>query len=120
MSIELVFKSWEDSFHMGKLHPKMRPILTYVINHAWTRYGIRLVVTSIYREDGGVHQYFRGADLVPEDRAVEAMEKIREDTNKEWDYGKAGIQVIPPVRHGTAPHLHLQARDATERRTHDA
>ena len=75
-----------------------------------------MVITSTFRDDGGVHGLMRGCDLVPEDRDVETMEKIRKDTNKEWDYGKKNLQVIPPVRHGTAPHLHCQCRNSTRRR----
>jgi len=119
LSISLVFKNWEDSFHMGELHENLRPILTFLINLAWTRYGRRLEVTSNLRKDGGIHSYFRAIDLVPEDRDVEIMEKLREAVNQEWDYGKPGLQVIPAVRHGTGPHLHVQCRSESHRREHD-
>ena len=119
MSIELVFKNWEDCFHMGSLHPKLRSIVTFVVNRAHTHYGRRMVVTSTFRDEGGVHgtrPNLRGIDLVPEDRDIEIMEKLRADTNEAWDYGKDPIEVCPPVRHGSAPHCHLQARNETKRR----
>lgn len=114
-----MFKNWEDSFHMGRLHPKLRLIVTYMVNRAYTHYGRRMEVTSTFRDDGGVHgtrPKLRGIDLVPEDRDIEIMEKLRVDTNKAWDYGKEPFEVVPPIRHGTAKHLHLQARKETHRK----
>jgi len=114
--MEIIFKNWEDCFYMDKLHSKLRPIVSYLVNLAHTRHGIRLEITSTFRADGGVHSLMRGIDLVPENRDVEVMETLRGEINREWDYGKAGLQVVPPVRHGTAPHIHLQARNETVRR----
>ena len=115
--MKIIFKDWEDCFDMGDLHPKMRPVLEFVMNQA-DQLGVSLVITSVKRDDG-VHKALRGLDLVPEDRDIEVMEKIREKTNDRWDYGKSPYSVVPPIRHGTAPHIHLQVRSETVERPSD-
>ena len=117
---EIIFKDWRTAFEFDSLDKKLKQIVAYAITTAADMGIARLVVTSIQRDDGGVHSTHpvRGIDLVPEDRDVTSMETIRSAVNDEWDYGKqnSSIEVCPPVRHGTAPHVHLQCRDETTRR----
>lgn len=113
MSKEIIFKDWTDCFDMGELHPTIRPILELAVELA----GQRLVITSVKRKTG-VHGLLRALDVVPEDRDIEVMKKIRTGINKRWDYGRKPYQVVPKVRHGTAPHVHIQCRDQTRRRNH--
>jgi len=105
---QIIFKTWTDCFDMGSLHPMIRPILEFAVELV----GQRLVITSVRRQSG-VHGLLRAVDVVPEDRDIEVMEKIRTEINKRWEYGKKPYQVVPKVRHGTAPHVHIQVRDDT-------
>jgi len=110
-------KDFNDAYFLSSLHPKLKEILNFVI-YEWSKEESGdLEITSVYREDGGVHGTapIRGIDLVPVDRNIEKMELIRKFVNDTFDYGKEGIFVCPPVRHGTAPHCHLQSRDETRR-----
>ena len=112
--MELIFKELLDCFDMGELHPRLRPIIVFVANEA-DKIGCRLVVTSVKREDG-IHKLLRAVDLVPEDRDIEVMKKLRLRINRAWDYGKEPYEVVPNIRHGTAPHLHLQVRNETTKK----
>ena len=115
--IGLNFKNFDDAFHVHNLHDKLQQVLVYFLkdaSEAWP--DTTWVVTSVYRKDGGVHQYYRGIDLVPESRQEEIMRMMRLRINETFDYGKEGIEVCPDIHHGTAPHNHLQARDSTQRK----
>jgi hypothetical protein len=114
MPISIKFKTFADAYDLNDLHPKLKEILNFVIYEADKREW-ELEITSVYRASGGVHSLFRGVDLVPVDRDVGKMEWIRDKVNENFDYGKEGLEVCPPVRHGTAPHCHLQSRDETRR-----
>jgi len=111
----LHFKYFTDAYFMGKLHPKLKEIFNFIVHKA-EKEGWELEVTSTYRETGGVHQLYRGIDVVTVDRDTDKMERMRAWVNEEYDYGKDGIEVCPPIRHGSAPHCHLQSRDETTRR----
>jgi len=118
MPISIKFKTFIDAYYLNDLHPKLKEILNFVVYEAG-QLDWELEITSVYRASGGVHGLFRGVDLVPIDRDVGKMELIRDKVNENFDYGKEGFEVCPPVRHGSAPHNHLQARDET-RRTENA
>ncbi|KKM97244.1 hypothetical protein LCGC14_1170070 [marine sediment metagenome] len=80
---------------------------------------IDLVITEVWRNDkSSTHYYNRALDVVPANRDIALMEKMRTYINAAWDYGKGEYQVVPPVRHGTAPHIHIQtaSNDRTHRR----
>lgn len=119
--IGLDFKDVNHVFHIHKLHATLQKVLTFLLHEthkAWPE--TTWVVTSVYREDGGVHNYYRGIDLVPQDRDTKKMEIARESINNHFDYGKGKLEVCPPIRHGTAKHCHLQVCDATIRKSEDA
>ena len=96
----------------------LQKILNFAIHEASKR-GWGLEVTSVYRDDGGVHSTapIRGIDVVPKDRSEKKMEWLREIVNSTFDYGKGKLQVCPDIDHGTSPHNHLQARNETTRRS---
>lgn len=116
---DIIFKDWRTAFEFDRLDKKLKQIVAFTVQKA-AEMGARLVVTEIARDDGGVHSTHpcRGIDLVPEDRDLQTMNNIRDEINSEWNYGKenSSLEVCPPVRHGTAPHIHLQCRDETSRR----
>jgi len=112
--IGIRFKYFDDAYFLKSLHPKLKEIFNFVVYEA-DKKGFEVEVTSVYRSTGGVHSLFRGIDLVPVDRDVEKMEWIRGIANDNFDYGKEGFEVCPPIRHGTGKHNHLQSRDETTR-----
>jgi len=114
MPIGIRFKYFTDAYHLESLHPKLKEVFNFVV-YETDKKGWELEVTSTFRSTGGVHSLYRGLDLVPIDRSIKKMEWIRKLVNDTFDYGKEGIWVCPPVRHGSAPHCHLQTRDETRR-----
>jgi hypothetical protein len=106
----LLYKDPDMQRQMSMLHPDLKQIVLWMIHEAWDKYKEFLVVTSVYRKDGGVHQYYRGIDfgmLVYGD-----TEKLREATNKKFPYDKMrpNLDTIPKTDHGNAPHLHAQCK----------
>lgn len=110
-------KDHQDVFDFAKLHLKLKEVLFFAVDAAGDL-GFQLEVTSICRDDGGVHATdpVRGIDVVPTDRAVYKMDQLRTAVNETWNYGKGDFEVCPEVRHGTAPHCHLQVRDQTTKK----
>jgi len=108
----LSFKNFTDAYDLSSLHPKLKKILNFVI-HETGKKGWELEITSVFRDDGGVHEYYRGVDVVPVDRDESKMEWIRVKVNSTFDYCKGEIEVCPDIHHGTAPHCHLQSWDKT-------
>jgi len=115
--VRIGFKSHLDIFDIGELHPVLVRVLEYTIDAA-EEMNVELEITSVARGGGGVHSTrpIRGLDLVPLDRDVLRMQDLRAAINRTWDYGKENFEVCPEVRHGTAPHCHLQVRNETKRR----
>ncbi len=114
MPIGICFKYFDDAYHLRDLHPKLKEVFNFVV-HACHKKGWGLIITSTFRATGGVHSLYRGIDVVPTDRDTEKMEWIRTLVNDTFDYGKEGFEVCPPIRHGSAPHVHLQSRNETRR-----
>jgi hypothetical protein len=115
--IGLNFKDVNHVFHVHRLHLKLQEVFTFFLHEAdklWPE--TTWVVTSVFRNDGGVHNHYRGIDLVPEDRDLDKMKTMEDRVNAAFDYGKEGLKVCPDIHHGTAPHNHLQARDSTRRK----
>jgi len=114
--MKLSFKNYRDIYYLKDLHPILTDVLDFCIEYAHNELDVSLEVTSIWRPGSGVHTLYRGIDIVPVDRSVTKMEKIRAAVNNAYDYGKDEFEICPPVRHGTKPHNHLQVRDETKRR----
>lgn len=115
---KLIFKDSADAFVFGRLMDNkiMREILIDLLKWMDEK-DEDAEITAIWRDDpGSTHYYFRALDLVPATREVAMMEEMRTFLNDTWDYGKGNIQVVPGVRHGTAPHIHIQVRGETHKR----
>ena len=115
--IGLNFKDFSHVVHVHKLHNKLQEVFTFFLhesNKLWPE--TTWVVTSVFRNDGGVHNHYRGIDLVHEDRDIKKMEIMEDIVNNAFDYGKEGLRVCPDIYHGTAPHNHLQVRNSTIRK----
>ena len=108
--MRLSFKDYRDIYEVGDLNPILYDVLDFCIEYANTELDVDLEVTSIWRPASGVHTLYRAIDIVPTDRSVAKMEKIRDAVNEAYDYGKDEFEICPPVRHGSAPHCHLQVR----------
>ena len=67
------------------------------------------VITSLLRDNSGVHRAGRAAD-VRLSVTLEQGNKIRAEINKWLPYRRLHFQTIPRLNHGTAPHFHLQVR----------
>lgn len=119
MPISIKFKTYTDAYDLSSLHPRLKEILNFTIHEA-NKQGWELEITSIRRQDGGVHQYDRGVDIVPVDRDEEKMQWLRERVNESFDYGKGELQVCPDIHHGTAAHCHFQAWSKTARRSNES
>jgi len=114
MPIGIRFKYFTDAYHLESLHPKLKEVFNFAVHESHKK-GWELEITSTFRSTGGVHSLHRGLDLVPVDRDIKKMEWIRKLVNDTFEYGKEGFEVCPPVRHGSKPHCHLQARNETRR-----
>ena len=118
--MKLHFKTWKIAFELQDIAAKLQEVLIFVLSEAESR-KIEMEVTEISRKDGGVHgtEPVRGIDLVPVvgswKRSVEVMQIIRTLVNDNWFYGKGDFEVCPPVRGGTAPHIHLQVCHLTRK-----
>jgi len=109
------FKNFNDAFFLAAIRPQLKEVFCFIVEECGKN-DIDLEITSVFRPVGGVHSLYRAVDLVPVDRDIEKMEWIRKLANDNFDYGKEGYEVCPAVRHGTAPHNHLQTRLETQRR----
>jgi len=94
--------------------PRLRKILSVINILMWLMWGDDCVVTSVYRNDVTTHSNpppYRFLDVaIPPIDGIRRAEVIRQVINILFPYGAPGYQTIPEIRHGTAPHLHVQVR----------
>ena len=67
-----------------------------------------LVITSVYRKDGGTHHAFRAIDIAMLENGK--SEELRKIMNKKFMYDpdRPHKETVPALDHGTAPHFHIQ------------
>ena len=110
----LIYPDWRLAVQVVKLIPNLplANILDDALSFTWVKFGFGLVVTSVWRPaaSSGIHSLYRAIDLQTELLTDFYMNEIRAYINGNWDYGKEGYEVIPDIRHGTAPHIHMQVR----------
>lgn len=101
-----------------KLQPELMQIVEVFASLAWILYRDYLVVTRIYQasDDGSSHHKYQPASgpyryidiAIPYNMGKEGKEEtIREMLNKLFPHSR-GLETVPPLDHGTAPHFHLQ------------
>ena len=122
--MEITFLNHRDLDHYEKLHPRLKEVLKWVHEFLGGRYD-KLTYTSIYRHladekakgRSGVHGLHRAADIVLPNFQWRDYAPLTLLINDIFDYGDGGKhQVAFADPHGTGPHLHLQARDGTQKR----
>jgi hypothetical protein len=99
------------------LDPRVKKI-TIVVATLLREHGLPCVITSIRRDDGGVHALGRAVDVRSQNLEAGAAELIRQKVNRWFVYGLKGDgrpgETIPPLDHAgnasksTAPHFHIQ------------
>jgi len=95
---------WEDK----RLNPRAKRIARHLAVELAFFYA-PCVITSIYRDDNpkSVHFWWGGVDLRLS-VADDVGNAIRSRLNTWFPYRTEGKETIPPLRHGTAPHFHIQ------------
>ena len=105
-------KELEEEFQASPLKSDLR-FIVYAVAGWFDFLGLgNIVVTDIWRNDpNSVHHFWRGIDIVPEDRDENKMNLIRDFINEHFQYDAARPKkdVVPNIHHGTAPHDHLQS-----------
>lgn len=121
MAGQIIFKNPEIQREYAKMHPKLRFLSSVLANLAWTLYGDVLVVTSIIRpeDQGSLHFWGLAVDFaILENGGVEGSEFLRLIMNTCFPYGLGNDgqprETIPELRHGSAPHLHLQCKKGAQ------
>ena len=108
----ILFKHPEKQRELARVHPRVRSLLDWVENYCWQNWQEDIIITDIFRDDPtSTHCYGRAIDLALLSRG--SSEKLRDLINELFPYGKAGIETVPPLAHGTGPHLHLQVMGET-------
>lgn len=105
----------------SQLDKRLYPIIEFMRQEAWQRWGDILVVTRIADNDGSTHSNPKPyrfidfaileSDLVGSDINTSKLtntEALRNMVNVSFPYGVKGYETIAPLRHGTAPHAHVQ------------
>lgn len=103
------------------MHPLLRAIMLDAACYAYYKYGITMVVTSIFRagDTDSVHGYWRGGDMDEDGRLLPIQKKgMEEYTNKrfQYDHKRPEKQVCKyhTVKGRGGDHLHYQVHQNTK------
>lgn len=111
-----LFKYPQNQREFSRLDYRLKRIINVMMPMALWVFMDELVITSIYRNDGSTHSQrppYRFVDVaILETGGLEGSEKMRSAINILFPYGKEGFETIPPLRHGNAPHFHIQCKPA--------
>lgn len=108
--IDFKYQGLDDE--LRNVHKDLYLVLTVLAHLGWLLCGERARVTSIFRDDGGIHNYWRAIDVgVFQGLSMDENERIRKCINALFPYGDGRHETCPPLQHGTAPHFHLQVRE---------
>lgn len=112
----MLFKYPEKMRELVYLDSRARVILHVYAYLAKVLYSDLIVITKIWAPDkGSPHYWHRAIDVaILEQGGITGSELLRTAINLLFPYGlksdgKPG-ETIPPLRHGTAPHTHIQVR----------
>jgi hypothetical protein len=112
------------------LHPKLQAVIFDAAVYAFKRFGKTLLITSMFRNDGGVHQYGRGVDIdVCQGKVYEGgltpleAEELASDIDTWWVYDpkRQDLTVVVYKLEGEAAkkfgahknHIHFQVHGRT-------
>lgn len=113
----ILFKDPTMQREFSKIVPALRYLISVYASIAWILYGDAIVITSIYREgSGSLHGFWRAVDIaILENGGMTGSEMLRKIINIRFPYGLGTDgrprSTIPELRHGSAPHTHLQSKD---------
>lgn len=116
----IVFKRQDDYPQIERefvqLDKRLYPILWTMEAIAWHCWRDHLVVTRIkeHKNDQSTHfvqeKPYRHIDVAILESGIENTETLRGMINALFPYGTKGFSTIPPLEHGTAPHMHTQVK----------
>lgn len=95
----------------AQLDKRLRAVVDFMEVTAAQLWHDDLVVTRIYEKDDSTHSNerpYRFIDFAILEAGLQATEKLRAIVNLTFPYGVKGYDTIPPLDHGTAPHMHVQ------------
>ena len=109
----VLFKDPSMQREYSQLHPRLRLVVEVMGYLAMRIFGDVLVVTSIKRNDGSTHANpppYRFIDFaILENGGIAGTEILRDVINILFPRTD-GRDTIVELRHGTAPHAHVQVR----------
>jgi len=97
-----------DEWNSGEIDGRVKRIVRHLaveLGHL----GKPAVITSLLRNNSGVHAAGRAAD-VRLSVTMDEGNQIRKNMNKWFPYRRLHYQTIPRLDHGTASHFHAQVR----------
>ena len=113
-----------EDFH--RLHPMLQAVFFDAGFYLYTNYRKAFLITSMFRDTGGVHQYGRGLDVDVCDKSVyaggllpEEALKIRRYINSLWGYDETRPSMYVAIYGDLDPkgkhwnHIHFQVHDRT-------
>lgn len=108
----IIYKKGVDPRELSRIDPKLRRILEIYVAMAWFLFGDDVVITSIWRNDrSSTHYWYRAVDIAILHRGgISGSERLRQSINVLVPYGDGVHETVSELRHGTAPHSHLQTR----------
>lgn len=112
----LRFKDDRSKEEWEKVGTFLKKLVLDLALRRWEMLHLASTVTSVYRTPeenravGGrskTHCEWRAVDVRASGDPVKE-ELVRQQMNKTWETGVAGMPRIPPLDHGTGPHHHVQ------------
>lgn len=111
----ILFKDPNMQRDFAKIDPSLRAVIAYMESYAYGHWYDDLVVTSIYRDqEGSTHKYWRAVDIAILEHGESEQLRTSVNTRFPYDLARPEYQTIPKLRHGTAPHFHIQVRQKLE------
>jgi len=112
----IIFKDGVTPRQFTELDVRLKRIVWTMEQMAKWAFMDDLVVTSISRNDASTHSSTNGPPwrfidiAILNNGGMNGTERVRKAINELFPYGVRGYQTIPELRHGTAPHAHLQIK----------
>ena len=114
--IRPLFKDKVVQREFAQLDTRLMHVIDFMSEVAWVLWRDILVITSIKRNDGTTHdgpKPYRFIDLaILEHGGVDGTRMLRDMTNTAFPYDtlRPHMETVDKLRHGTAPHMHVQVR----------
>ena len=111
--ISIKFKTPELEKQFEAVDDRLMILVYFIAAFVEHRFGKDLVITCVYREDGGVHNYWRGIDARTSNLTKEEGDEVAEYVNRHFIYGKPNKYCLFDERNRVSSgwsgeHFHLQ------------